>query len=72
MATRSMVSTASRVLVTDPRIQAWLARFTVADACSGETLSNDAPDFYPANCSPSQALITFRAAAGPCDDLSLD
>jgi len=46
----------------DPRITAWLASATSADACGNSTISHDAPAFFSSSCpGDPPILVTFTA-----------
>ena len=48
----------------DPQILAWLAMADAVDECSEATVTDDAPDFFPAGCPPEgqDTIVTFTAA----------
>jgi len=49
-----------------PDIQAWLASASASDLCSGVTVADDAPAFFPAACDPGIATTVNFTATDDC------
>jgi len=51
--------------VSNPAIRAWLAQASATDLCTGATLEQDAPAFFPSGCSPGRVTtVTWTATDG--------
>ena len=66
-------NTAGGVSRDDPQVQAWLASAFAQDNCGEVTISDDAPELFPAGCAPGGAVtgVTFTAA-DPCGNEASD
>jgi hypothetical protein len=55
---------------TDPQIVAWLASASADDQCAGSLpVTNDAPEFFPAGCTPGATTVVEFSAVDDCNNV---